>query len=81
MYYNTLLDIRAKADEAIDVDSLIILLKELKTLRSKAMISLANKKLDPGESFNIFLALFNDTKMEIIDDIKEIRLKSQENKK
>ena len=81
MYYNTLLDIRAKADEAIDVDSLIILLKELKTLRSKAMKSLANKKLDPGESFNIFLALFNDTKMEIIDDIKEIRLKSQENKK
>lgn len=34
MYYNTLLEIRAKADEAIDVDSFIGLLKELKTLRS-----------------------------------------------
>ena len=80
MYYNTLLEIRGKADEAVDVDSLVTLLKELKLLRSEAMKSLANKKLDSGESFNIFLALFNDTKTELIDDIKEIRLKSEENK-
>ena len=80
MYYNTLLEIRGKADEAVDVDSLVTLLKELKLLRSEAMKSLANKKLDSGESFNIFLALFNDTKTELIDDIKEIRLKSDKNK-
>jgi hypothetical protein len=80
MYYNTLLEIRGKADEAVDIDSLVTLLKELKLLRSEAMKSLANKKLDSGESFNIFLALFNDTKTELIDDIKEIRLKSDKNK-
>jgi TRAP-type uncharacterized transport system substrate-binding protein len=80
MYYNTLLEIRGKADEAVDVDSLVTLLKELKLLRSEAMKSLANKKLDSGESFNIFLALFNDTKTELIDDIKEIRLKKDKNK-
>ncbi|MCD6543445.1 MAG: hypothetical protein J7K34_02945, partial [Flavobacteriaceae bacterium] len=63
-----------------DAGNLIEILKELKVLRSQAMKSLADKKLDPGESFNIFLALYNDTKNELVDDLREIRLKDQENK-
>ena len=80
MYYNSLLDIRSKSETATDAGNLIEILKELKVLRSQAMKSLADKKLDPGESFNIFLALYNDTKNELVDDLREIRLKDQENK-
>ena len=74
-YYNSLLEIRDNAESAEDADSLIAILKELKKLRSHAMKSLADKKLDPGESFNIFLALFNDTKIDLIDNLRELRLK------
>ncbi len=79
MYYNSLLDIRSKSEEAIGVDNLVDILKELKAVRAEAMKSLANKKLDSGESFNIFLALYNDTKTDLIENLKEIRLKIQEN--
>ena len=80
MYYNSLLEIRSKSEEATDKGTLIDTLKELKVLRSQAMKSLADKKLDPGESFNIFLALYNDTKTDLIENLKEIRLKTQESK-
>ena len=79
-YYNSLLEIRDNAESAEDADSLIAILRELKKLRSHAMKSLANKKLDSGESFNIFLALFNDTKTDLIDSLRELRLKNQGNK-
>ncbi len=79
-YYNSLLEIRDNAESAEDADSLIAILRKLKKLRSHAMKSLADKKLDPGESFNIFLALFNDTKTDLIDSLRELRLKNQENK-
>ena len=80
MYYNSLLDIRSRSEESIDTDIIVDILKELKAVRVEAMKSLADKKLDPGESFNIFLALYNDTKIDLIENLKEIRLKSQENK-
>ncbi len=80
MYYNSLLDIRSKSDTATEIDSFIEMLKELKVLRSRAMKSLADKKLDSGESFNIFLALYNDTKGELIEDIRAIRLKAENSK-
>lgn len=35
------------------------------------MKSLADKKLDSGESFNIILALYNDTKNELVDDLEK----------
>ena len=76
MYYNSLLEIRSKSETVLDAESLINELKELKQLRSEAMKSLADKKLDSGESFNIFLALYNDTKSELIEDIKDIRAKA-----
>ncbi len=81
MYYNSLLDIRDKSEAVTDTDTLIEILKELKGLRSQAMKSLADKKLDSGESFNIFLALYNDTKNDLVENLREIRLKDQENKK
>lgn len=80
MYYNSLLDIRGKSETTKDTDSLIGILKDLKELRSQAMKSLADKKLDSGESFNIFLALYSDTKNELIDELRDIRAKNQEDK-
>lgn len=77
MYYNKLLEIRDKSDEAVDVDSFIEILKELKKLRSKATKSLADKKLDPGESFNIFLALYNEVREDLAEKIREMRLKEK----
>ena len=80
MYYNTLLDIRSKSETATEEDAYFEILKELKVLRSQAMKSLADKKLDSGESFNIFLALYNDTKNDLIEDIRDVRTRAQENK-
>ncbi len=80
MYYNSLLDVRSKTETATDSDNFIDILKELKVLRSQAMKSLADKKIDPSESFNIFLALYNDTKNDLIEDIRDVRTRAQENK-
>ncbi len=77
MYYNNLLDLRDKADTAKDINSYIKILKELKVLRSEAMKSLANKKLDPGESFNIFLALYNEIRTDVGDTLKQLRTETQ----
>ena len=78
MYYNNLLEIRDKGDAAPDTDAFIEILKELKRLRSKAMRSLAEKKLDPGESFNVFLALYNEVRDDMSEKIREMRLKEKE---
>ena len=78
MYYNDLIKIRDDADSAEDLDTYVSYLKQLKNLRSEAMKSLANKKLDPGESFNIFLALYNEIRDDFTDHIKTLRLKEQE---
>ncbi len=78
MYYNNLLEIRDKGDAAVDSDTFIEILKELKKLRSKAMKSLAGKKLDPGESFNIFLALYNEIRDDLSEKIRETRQKEKE---
>jgi hypothetical protein len=78
MYYNSLLEIRDKGDSAVDTDTFIDILKELKSLRSKATRSLAEKKLDPGESFNIFLALYNEVREDMTDKIREMRLNEKD---
>ena len=77
MYYNRLIEIRDQTETAKDLDSYIKILKELKGLRSDAMKSLADKKLDPGESFNIFLALYNEVRSEVKEHITELSLKKQ----
>jgi TRAP-type uncharacterized transport system substrate-binding protein len=79
MYYNRLLQIRDKGDVAVDAEAFIDILKELKSLRSQATKSLADKKLDPGESFNIFLALYNEVREDITDKIREMRFKEKNN--
>jgi len=73
-YYNELIKIRDDADSAEDLETYIKFLKELKALRSEAMKSLASKKLDPGESFNIFLALYNEIRDDFTDHIKSLRM-------
>ena len=77
MYYNNLLQIRDKAEVAVDIDAFVNILKELKILRSQAMKSLANKKLDSGESFNIFLALYNEVRSELTENIRDLRNKEK----
>lgn len=78
MYYNSLLDIREKSDSTTDPEEYTALLKEMKKLRAQAIKSLAKKRLDPGESFNIFLALYNETKGELIERIREERAREKE---
>ncbi len=80
-YYNTLLEIRDKSETAGNKETFIEIMKELKILRSKAMRSLANRKLDPGESFNIFLALYNEVRNDVAENIKEMRQKEQKESK
>ena len=77
MYYNNLLQIRDKAEVAVDIDAFVNILKELKILRSQAMKSLANKKLDSGESFNIFLALYKEVRSELTENIRDLRNKEK----
>lgn len=81
MYYNKLIKLRDDADSAEDLQIYIKFLKELKNLRSEAMKSLANKKLDPGESFNIFLVLYNEVRDDFTNNIKKLRLKEEESEK
>ena len=73
MYYRSLLTFKDKADSAESIQEINKMLKEARKLRSRAIKSLAEKKLDPGESFNIFLALYNEVKTDLIEHLKEAK--------
>lgn len=80
MYYKHLLKIRDKTEETNDIDSFVEILKELRKLRSEALESLAQRKLDSGESFNIFLAMYNDVRDDLSGKIKKLRQEEIKNK-
>ncbi len=70
-YYTSLNEIKQKTlllDKTTDINSL---LKELMTLKVKAIDTLANNKFDSSQSFNIFLALYTEVKNDLIDALKE----------
>jgi hypothetical protein len=69
-YYSSLLLIREKSEHLETSNEMTELLHELRTLKSKAIESLANNKFDSGESFNIFLALYTEIKSDLDEDLE-----------